>query len=63
MEPQDNKQISLRKAISAHEQAEAAVGDLMAGFPHESYPEMLERLKMNREALLAQENAEAADAT
>jgi hypothetical protein len=28
MEPQDNKKISLQKAISAHEQAEAALADL-----------------------------------
>ena len=29
MEPQDNKKISLQKAISAHEQAEAALADLV----------------------------------
>jgi len=28
MEPQDNKKIALQKAISAHEQAEAALADL-----------------------------------
>jgi hypothetical protein len=29
MEPQDNKKIALQKAISAHEQAEAALADLV----------------------------------
>ena len=29
MEPQDNKQLALQKAISAHEQAAAALADLM----------------------------------
>ena len=28
MEPQDNKQLALQKAISAHEQAAAALADL-----------------------------------
>jgi len=28
MEPQDNKKLALQKAVSAHEQAEAALADL-----------------------------------
>src|SRR3712207_8247794 len=31
LEPQENKQLALQKAISAHEQAEAALADLMSG--------------------------------
>jgi hypothetical protein len=31
MEPQDNKALALQKAISAHEQAAAALADLMQG--------------------------------
>lgn len=57
MEPQDNKKISLQKAISAHEQAAAALADLMAGAPEPRYEAMLARLEQN----LAELQAEAAN--
>jgi hypothetical protein len=47
MEPQDNKQLTLQKAISAHEQAAAALTDLMSGAPGARYAAMLARLEEN----------------
>lgn len=47
MEPQENKQLALRKAIAAHEQAEAAIADLLKDASDEPYPELLERLQQN----------------
>lgn len=47
MEPQDNKKIALQKAVSAHEQAEAAIADL--GDPR--YDALLERVRANLAAL------------
>lgn len=47
MDPQDNKQLALRKAISAHEQAAAALTDLMTGPSEARLTEMLARLKQN----------------
>jgi hypothetical protein len=43
MEPQDNKKIALQKAISAHEQAEAALADL--GDP--MYASLIEVVRAN----------------
>jgi len=43
MEPQDNKKITLQKAVSAHEQAEAALVDLA----DEKYAGMLARVQAN----------------
>lgn len=57
MEPQDNKKIALQKAISAHEQAEAALTDLMGGPSESRYEAMLARLKQN----LAELHADAAE--
>lgn len=54
MEPQDNKQIALRKAIAAHEQAVAAVTDLMKDTADAPYPEMLQALERNLALLRAQ---------
>lgn len=54
MEPQDNKQLALRKAIAAHEQAEAAVADLMKETSDAPYPEMLRAIARNLEMLRAQ---------
>ncbi|HEY0016591.1 MAG TPA: hypothetical protein VGC13_09745 [Longimicrobium sp.] len=45
MEPQDNKQLALRKAIAAHEQAEAAMADLMKDGANSPYQEILESLQ------------------
>ena len=56
MEPQDNKQLSLRKAISAHEEAEAALRDLVKDHTDARYSDMLERIRRNVSDL----NAEAA---
>lgn len=47
MEPQDNKQLALQKAISAHEQAAAALSDLTAGGSDARYAAMRARLEQN----------------
>jgi hypothetical protein len=56
MEPQDNKQLALRKAISAHEEAEATLRDLVQDHTDARYSDMLERIRRNVSDL----NAEAA---
>ncbi|HEU0016202.1 MAG TPA: hypothetical protein VFQ45_21160 [Longimicrobium sp.] len=53
MEPQDNMQIALRKAISAHEQAQAALGDLMKDETDPRYREMIGRIQANLDELQA----------
>lgn len=53
MEPQENKQIALQKAVSAHEQAIAALTDLMAGQSDERYSAMLARVEQNLKDLQA----------
>jgi hypothetical protein len=57
MEPQDNQKLALRKAISAHEEAEAALADLMTSAPHRRYAEMLERIRSNLAELRAETGA------
>jgi hypothetical protein len=47
MEPQDNKQLALQKAISSHEQAAAGLADLMGSLPEEKYVTMLARIQQN----------------
>lgn len=47
MEPQDNKQLALQKAISAHEQAAASLADLTTGQPAERYATMVARIQQN----------------
>lgn len=47
MEPQDNKQLALQKALSSHEQAAAGLNDLMGAFPEAAYEVMLERIEQN----------------
>ena len=47
MEPHDNKQLALQKAISSHEQAAAALTDLMEGLAPEAYRAMLGRIEQN----------------
>ena len=47
MEPHENKQLALLKAISAHQQAAAALADLMDGSAGESYRTMVERIEQN----------------
>jgi hypothetical protein len=51
MEPHDNKQLALLKAISAHEQAAAALADLMEGLDGETYAALLGRIEQNITAL------------
>jgi hypothetical protein len=50
MEPQDNKKIALQKAVSAHEQAEAALADLA----DEKYAGMIARVQANLAELRAE---------
>jgi hypothetical protein len=47
MEPQDNKQLALQKAISSHQQAAAGLADLMGNLPEEKYKTMLSRIQPN----------------
>jgi hypothetical protein len=47
LEPSDNKQLALLKAISSHEQAAAALTDLTDGMPAEIYAAMLGRIEEN----------------
>jgi hypothetical protein len=54
MEPQDNKKLALGKAVSAHEQAEAALNDLMKDGPDPRYATMVERIQRNIEELRAE---------
>ena len=54
MEPQENKQLALRKAITAHEQAEAALTDLMSDGADSPYAQMLQAIQRNLAALRGQ---------
>jgi hypothetical protein len=54
VEPHENKRIDLQKAISAHDQAEAALADLMNISPDPRFPQMLERIRANLEELRAE---------
>ena len=47
MEPHDNKQLALQKAISSHEQAAAGLRDLQSGLSKEKYAAMLARVEQN----------------
>lgn len=53
MEPQDNKKLALGKAVSAHEQAEAALNDLMKDGPDPRYEALAQRIRQNLEELRA----------
>jgi len=53
MEPQDNMTITLRKAISAHEQAQAALGDLTRDHADARYEQMIGRIQQNLDELKA----------
>ena len=62
MEPQDNKQLALRKAISAHQEAEAALTDLVKDRTDARYLDMLERIRRNVSELQAEsESGDPAD--
>jgi hypothetical protein len=54
MEPHENKQLALQKAISAHDQAGAALTDLMGELPQERYVAMVARIDQNLADLRAQ---------
>ena len=47
MEPQHNKLVAVRKAISAHEEAAATLTDLFADGENPKYAAMIERVKQN----------------
>ena len=47
MDPEDNKQLALQKAISSHEQAAAGLRDLQGGHSDGQYQAMLERIERN----------------
>ena len=47
MEPQDNKKLALQKAIASHEQAEAAIGDLLKDGDDPTYSALLQRIQAN----------------
>lgn len=53
MEPQDNKKLALGKAVTAHEQAEAALNDVMKDTADPRYAAMIERIRQNVEELRA----------
>lgn len=47
MEAQDNRQLALRKAISAHDEAAASLADLMNEYSDPKFAAMLERINEN----------------
>ncbi|MBV9772350.1 MAG: hypothetical protein JO040_00270 [Gemmatimonadetes bacterium] len=47
MEPQDNDKLTVTKAISAHEEAEAALADMVRNFPEHRCAEMIARVQQN----------------
>ncbi len=59
MKPQDNEQLGITKAINAHEQAVAALGDLVDNNPDQLYDELLARLQQNIAALRQKEGGVA----
>lgn len=54
MDPHENKKINLQKAVSAHEEAEGALADLIANTPGRGFETMLERIQRNLAELRAQ---------
>jgi hypothetical protein len=54
VEPHENKLIDLQKAVSAHEQAEAALADLMNVSSDPRFGRMLERIQANMAELRSQ---------
>jgi hypothetical protein len=53
MEPQDNHRINLQKAINAHEEARAALGDVIDHTPDPIFGDMLRNVEQNLAALRA----------
>jgi hypothetical protein len=54
MEPQDNKQLALQKALSSHEQAAAGLTDLTSILDEERYDAMTARIDQNIAELRAE---------
>ncbi len=54
MEPHENKQLALQKAISGHEQAGSALADLMGDHADERYVAMMARIDQNIAELKAE---------
>lgn len=54
MKPQENQQLAVRKAISAHEECEATLIDLINVAADAQYERMLERVQQNLSALRAE---------
>lgn len=53
MEPQSNQKVNLQKAINSHEEARAALADVIDHTPNPIYMEMLKNVERNLEALRA----------
>lgn len=53
MEPGTNKQLAIRKAINAHEDAQGSLNDLKEQRPDAVHEEMLDRIAENLKALRA----------
>jgi hypothetical protein len=53
MEPQENHKVNLQKAINAHEEARAALADVIALSPEPVFTEMLHNVERNLDALRA----------
>jgi hypothetical protein len=54
MEPQDNKQLALQKALASHEQALATLADLQLDGDDPMYSGLVERIRENIAQLRAE---------
>ena len=63
MEPQDNLKIGLQKAVSAYEQAAAAMADVMSTSSDPKYATMVQQLEAHLEVLRADSATTPPDAT
>jgi len=62
MKPQENKMLLLRRAISTHEEAEAAILDLLEADAGGRYEALMERVRQNlRELRLESESSRPED--
>ena len=55
MKPHENEPLSVRRAITNHEDAMSAVADLIENNPDPVYNEIMRRLEENLEALRAKD--------
>ncbi len=51
MEPHDNMQLGLQKALSAHEQAASSLNDLVGVMSGDRYEAMIARIDLNMKEL------------